>query len=132
MYEYKVVSIDKVVDGDTVDCTIDLGFSTLTKQRVRLAGIDTPESKSSDPLMKQAAQKASSFLHSWMKNNAGNIFIQTTKDDKYGRILGRFYCQGSCINDTLVQLGYAWAYDGGVKKADLEELTKIRRAKGLD
>jgi micrococcal nuclease len=132
MYEYKVVSIDKVVDGDTVDCTIDLGFSTFTKQRVRLAGIDAPELRSSDPMVKQAGVKASSFLHSWMKNNSGNIIVATTKDDKYGRMLGKFYCKGSCVNDVLVELGYAWPYNGEGKNADLELLKKVRREKGLD
>ena len=93
MYHYQVVSVNRVVDGDTVDVTLDLGFSLYLKQRVRILGIDTPELRSRDPEEKISAQVAKAFAEQWFSE--GVLTITTYKDDKYGRILGDFRKEGS-------------------------------------
>ncbi len=128
MFEYVVKEVNKVVDGDTLDITIDLGFSLTTKQRVRLNGIDTPESITKDEYEKKFGLEAKEFITNWIMSNK-NIKVQTKKDDKYGRILGHFYGDGSkeSLNEMLVRLGYAWAYDGGTKKKDFNLLLERRK-----
>ena len=130
MFEYAVQKIEKVVDGDTLDITVDLGFSMFTKQRVRLNGIDTPETNSKDEIERKLALEAKDYAIKWFVNHP-NLVIRTTKDDKYGRILGEFFATGQTesLNAQMVRLGYAWAYDGGTKHNDfthlLENRTKI-------
>jgi micrococcal nuclease len=129
MFEYVVKEVNKVVDGDTIDITIDLGFSLTTKQRVRLNGIDTPESITKDQYEKQFGLEAKEFIAKWLMSGK-NISVKTEKDDKYGRILGHFYADGSSesLNEALVRLGYAWEYDGGTKKKDFNLLLERRKA----
>jgi len=129
MFEYVVEEVNKVVDGDTIDITIDLGFALTTKQRVRMNGVDTPESITKDSYEKTFGIEAKEFIQSWFLANK-NIKVRTEKDDKYGRILGHFYAEGDAesLNEKLVRLGYAWEYDGGTKKKDFNVL--IERRKG--
>ena len=126
MYEYSATLI-KIVDGDTVDVLIDLGFNTTKKERVRLLGIDTPESATKDLAEKKLGIEAKEYIIQWFTKNTP-FRLQTTKDDKYGRILGVFTgLDGKTLNTRLVDEGYAWAYDGGTKKKDFALLLEKRK-----
>lgn len=127
MYEYKVKEVIKVVDGDTVDIVIDLGFSLTKKERVRLSGIDTPESRTKDLEEKELGLQAKEFLERRLDDAVGyNLRVKTEKDGKYGRMLGEFHIGDINLNKEMYDRGYAWKYDGGTKKKDLNEL-KIKR-----
>ena len=126
MYEYSATLV-KIVDGDTVDVLIDLGFNTTKKERVRLLGIDTPESATKDLAEKKLGIEAKEYITQWFAKNTP-FRLQTTKDDKYGRILGVFTgLDGKTLNSRLVDEGYAWAYDGGTKKKDFAVLLEKRK-----
>ena len=126
MYEYSATLV-KIVDGDTVDVLIDLGFNTTKKERVRLLGIDTPESATKDLAEKKLGIEAKEYITQWFVKNTP-FRLQTTKDDKYGRILGVFTgLDGKTLNTRLVDEGYAWAYDGGTKKKDFSLLLEKRK-----
>ena len=127
MYEYAIKEIVKVIDGDTIDIIIDLGFSLSKKERVRLAGIDTPESRTRDLEEKKFGLEAKAFLERRLKDGFGSgLKVKTEKDGKYGRMLGWVICGKTNINEEMVYRGYAWEYDGGTKKKDLEELRSKR------
>lgn len=132
MFEYYVKSVDKVVDGDTIDVVIDLGFDILFKSRVRLAGIDTPESRTTDKMEKALGLECKEYLKKRI-TAAKTVTIRTEKMDsseKYGRILGWLYLDGesSSINNEMIEKGYAWGYLGDTKVKDFEAL-KAQRAK---
>ena len=132
MYEYFVKEVKKVVDGDTIDVVIDLGFSILFESRVRLAGIDTPESRTTNKAEKALGLESKKFLESKIKS-AKNVVIKTEKLDsseKYGRILGWLYLDGdgNSVNHEMIEKGYAWGYLGDTKVKNFEELAE-RRAK---
>jgi micrococcal nuclease len=127
MYEYIVKEIVKIVDGDTVDIVLDLGFDVYRKERVRINRVDTPESNSKDVNEKKLAIEAKNYVSTWLINQK-QVKIKTLKDDKYGRLLGEFYGDGDvCLSDLLINGGYAWAYDGGVKNKDLNLLLEKRK-----
>ena len=130
MYEYRVKQVLKIVDGDTIDVVIDLGFDISFTSRVRLAGIDTPESRTTDAREKILGVEVKEYLKKAL-DGATDIVIRTEKADsseKYGRILGWLFVnkQTGSLNMELVNKGYAWSYDGGTKKKDFEELLKRR------
>ncbi len=130
MYEYRVKKITGVVDGDTIDVDIDLGFNVSFSQRVRLAGIDTPESRTSDKAEKVLGLESKEYLKSKLKD-AKLVVIKTEKPDsseKYGRILGWLYVDGNTIsiNDQMIEDGYAWGYLGDTKVKDFAALAKQR------
>lgn len=130
MYEYRVKNITKIIDGDTVDVDIDLGFSISYSQRVRLAGIDTPESRTSDKFEKMLGLESKEYLKSKLKD-AKIIVIKTEKPDsseKYGRILGWLYINGDTVsvNDQMIEDGYAWGYLGDTKVKDFAALAQQR------
>ena len=121
MFEYKCKLV-RVVDGDTVDVDIDLGFGVwLRKQRIRLYGIDTPESRTSDPIEKVYGNAAKDFLIKW--TGAGELRIKTHKDakGKFGRILGELWTFDTNINQTLVDNHHAVRYHGQSKEQIAEE-----------
>jgi micrococcal nuclease len=131
MYEYRVKEVLKVVDGDTIDVVIDLGFDISFTSRVRLAGIDTPESRTKDAREKILGVEVKEYLKKALEG-ATDIVIRTEKVDsseKYGRILGWVFVnrQTDSLNMELVNKGYAWSYDGGTKSKDFEELLRKRR-----
>ena len=127
MYEYKIKEVARRVDGDTVDIVIDLGFSLTKKERVRLAGIDTPECRTRDLDEKQMGLEAKAFLTRRLADGEpSGLKVKTKKDGKYGRMLGTIFVGSQNINEEMVYRGFAWEYDGGTKKKDLEEL-KSRR-----
>jgi len=122
MYEYKCKLV-RVVDGDTVDVDIDLGFGVwMRKQRIRMYGIDTPESRTSDKVEKVYGKAASAFLTKW--TNAVELTLKTFKDGKgkYGRILGEIWYGGEHnINQLLVDNHHAVRYYGQSKDEIAEE-----------
>ena len=128
MYEYEIREVTKVVDGDTVDVVFDVGFSMFRKERIRLNGIDTPESVTSDVHEKKLGLESKQFLQLWLSKQT-KIWAKTTKkDDKYGRILAEVYGDdGVCVNQLMVEKGFAWSYDGGTKQKDFAALLERRK-----
>ena len=123
MYEYAIKEIVKVVDGDTIDIIIDLGFDLSKKERVRLAGIDAPESRTRDLEEKKMGLETKDFLTRRLEDGkTSGLRVKTEKDGKYGRMLGWIYCGETNVNTEMVDRGYAWFYNGGSKKKDLNEL----------
>jgi micrococcal nuclease len=134
MYEYFVKEVTKVVDGDTIDVIIDLGFDIMFSSRVRLAGIDTPESRTTDKAEKSLGLESKEYLKKNLKD-AKPIVIKTEKinsSEKYGRILGWLYINNDTesINDKMINDGYAWGYLGETKIKDFEVLKKARAKSG--
>jgi micrococcal nuclease len=134
MYEYYVRKVENVVDGDTIDVLIDLGFDILFQSRVRLAGIDSPESRTRDLKEKALGLESKEYLKKQLKD-AKSIIIKTEKmnsTEKFGRILGWLYINGDTVsvNDHMINDGYAWGYLGANKVKDFELLAKIRLKSG--
>ena len=132
MYEYKCKLV-KVVDGDTIDIDIDLGFGVwLQKQRIRLYGIDTPESRTSDDVEKIYGMAAKDFLIKW--TNSGGLSIKTHKDakGKFGRILGEIWCFNTNVNEKLIEEHHAVRYHGQSKEEIAEEHLANRQKLGLE
>jgi micrococcal nuclease len=134
MYEYFVEEVKTVVDGDTIDVVIDLGFDILFASRVRLAGIDTPESRTTDKAEKALGLEAKEYLKKQLKD-AKSVVIRTEKmnsSEKYGRILGWVYVNGESesVNNKMINDGYAWGYLGETKVKDFELLKKARSKSG--
>lgn len=132
MYTYRVKTLIKVIDGDTIDVDIDLGFDISLTKRVRLAGVDTPESRTTDADEKVLGLECKEWLKKQL-TGATDIVIRTELPDsteKYGRILGKLFVNGDSVslNERMVEYGYAWTYDGGTKKKDFAVL-KERRIK---
>ena len=131
MYQYRA-TITRVIDGDTVDCDIDLGFSVvLTKQRIRLYGIDTPESRTRDLEEKKYGLLSKAFLQGSIQEAGDSITIQTYKDGrgKFGRILGQLMdSDGNCINDIMCEVGHAAPYFGN-SKDDIRQIHLANREK---
>ena len=137
-YNFRVTKINRVIDGDTIDVTLDLGFSLTKKERVRIAGVDTPEKRTRDLEEKTLGIDATN----WMKEK----LTETIKGDeelvirtelkggvgKYGRLLGWLYIGDDefSLNEQMITEGYAWAYDGGTKQKNFEDLRAIRRSHG--
>ena len=137
-YNFRVTSIDKVLDGDTIDVTIDLGFDLYKKERVRVAGVDTPEKRTRDLEEKALGIDATNWLKKKLEdtiNGDGELSVRTELVGgvgKYGRLLGWLYIDDSeiSLNELMITEGYAWPYDGGTKQKDFEELREIRRSFG--
>ena len=121
MYNYNA-TCTRVVDGDTVDAMIDLGFGVHVKKRIRLAGINAPESRTRDKQEKILGLAAKDRLKSIMKG-ADNCFeLESQELGKFGRVIGRLHVDKIagkdvitkvCVNDCLVKEGHAVEYDGG-------------------
>ena len=137
-YNFRVVSIDKVLDGDTIDVTIDLGFDLYKKERVRVAGVDTPEKRTRNLEEKALGIDATNWLKEKLETTiAGDDELSVRTElvggvGKYGRLLGWLYIGDSelSLNEQMITEGYAWAYDGGTKQKDFETLRAIRRTFG--
>ena len=137
-YNFRVISIDKVVDGDTIDVTIDLGFDLYKKERVRVAGGDTPEKRTRNLEEKALGLDATAWIKDKLEgavDGDDDLIIRTELDGgvgKYGRLLGWLYIGDATVslNEKMIDEGYAWAYDGGTKNKNFEELREIRRNQG--
>ena len=137
-YNFRVTKIKKVLDGDTIDVVIDLGFDLAKTERVRIAGVDTPEKRTRNLEEKALGLDATN----WLKDK----LTQTIKGEdelvvrtelvggvgKYGRLLGWLYVGDDefSLNEQMITEGYAWAYDGGTKQKNFEDLRAIRRSHG--
>jgi len=132
-YIYRIKSVLKVVDGDTIDAAIDLGFDISLSKRIRLAGIDTPESRTKDEYEKKLGIESKEWLKKKLEGQT-DIIVKTELPDsteKYGRILGHLFIgdkevsavnKKKSVNNQMINEGYAWEYDGGTKKKDFAEL----------
>ena len=137
-YNFRVTKIDKVLDGDTIDVTIDLGFDLYKKERVRIAGVDTPEKRTRDLEEKELGIDATNWLKEKLESTLDGddqLFIRTELvggTGKYGRLLGWCYIGDSelSLNEQMITEGYAWEYDGGTKQKNFESLREIRRSFG--
>ena len=137
-YNFRVVKINRVVDGDTIDVTIDLGFDLYKKERVRVAGVDTPEKRTKNLEEKALGLDATAWLKAKLEETIKGDEELTVRTElkggvgKYGRLLGWLYVGDSdlSLNEQLITEGYAHAYDGGTKNMDLEALRVIRRSFG--
>ena len=133
-----MTEINRVLDGDTIDVTIDLGFDLYKKERVRVAGVDTPEKRTRNLEEKALGLDATKWLKDKLEgaiNGADELSIRTELVGgvgKYGRLLGWLYIGDSnlSLNEQMITEGYAWAYDGGTKQKDFETLREIRRSFG--
>ena len=137
-YNFRVIEINRVVDGDTIDVTIDLGFDLYKKERVRVAGVDTPEKRTRDLEEKALGIDATNWLKEKLEgaiSGDDELAVRTELVGgmgKYGRLLGWLYIGDAelSLNEQMIDEGYAWAYDGGTKQKNFEELREIRRAHG--
>jgi micrococcal nuclease len=130
-YVYRIKSITKVVDGDTIDANIDLGFDISLTKRIRLAGIDTPESRTRNLEEKALGLESKEWLKKTLEG-AKDIIIKTEKPDsteKYGRIIGHLFINGqeTSLNNQMITSGYALAYDGGTKDKNFDVLLERRK-----
>ena len=136
-FSYRVNKVIKVVDGDTIDVMLDLGFDIMYKSRVRLFGIDTPESRTSDKTEKKYGLMSKKFLQDELKN-AKKISIKTYKGEetgKFGRILGDVFVDGKSVNMKMVKEGHAVQYYGQnkslIEKAHMKNREKLNRNSNL-
>ena len=137
-YNFRVTKITKVLDGDTIDVIIDLGFDLFKKERVRIAGVDTPEKRTRNLDEKALGLDATNWLKDKLEgaiSGDDDLIIRTELVGgvgKYGRLLGWCYIGDSpvSLNEMMITEGYAWSYDGGTKQKDFEELRQIRRSFG--
>ena len=138
-YNFRVTEIVKVLDGDTIDVLIDLGFDLFKKERVRIAGVDTPEKRTRDLEEKALGIDATNWLKKKLEDTiAGDGDELTIRTElvggtgKYGRLLGWLYINEDALslNEQMITEGYAWEYDGGTKQKNFESLREIRRSFG--
>ena len=138
-YNFRVTEIVKVLDGDTIDVLIDLGFDLFKKERVRIAGVDTPEKRTRDLEENALGIDATNWLKKKLEDTiAGEGDELTIRTElvggtgKYGRLLGWLYINEDAVslNEQMITEGYAWAYDGGTKQKNFESLREIRRTFG--
>ena len=117
-YEY-TAKLDRVVDGDTCDALIDLGFDTWVKKRIRFKGVDTWESRTRDLDEKKKGLAAKEFTKNLLENSDdGKFALRSHGVGKYGRVLGELFVKGETksVNDLLLENGHAYEYEGGKKK----------------
>ena len=137
-YNFRVIEINRVVDGDTIDVTIDLGFDLYKKERVRVAGVDTPEKRTRDLEEKALGIDATYWLKEKLEGAVSGDDELSVRTElvggvgKYGRLLGWLYIGDAelSLNEQMITEGYAWEYDGGTKQKNFEELKPIRREHG--
>ena len=137
-YNFRVTEIKRVLDGDTIDVIIDLGFDLAKTERVRIAGVDTPEKRTRNLEEKALGIDATEWLKDKLEgaiDGDDDLVIRTELVGgvgKYGRLLGWLYIGDSnmSLNEKMIQEGYAWAYDGGTKQKNFEDLRVIRRQLG--
>ena len=137
-YNFRVTKIKKVLDGDTIDVVIDLGFDLTKTERVRIAGVDTPEKRTRDLEEKALGLDATNWLKEKLTETIKGEDELTIRTElkggvgKYGRLLGWLYIGDSnlALNKQMIEQGYAWEYDGGKKQKNFEQLREIRRSHG--
>ena len=120
LYAYKA-QLDRVVDGDTVDAMIDLGFGVWVKKRIRFMGVDTWESRTRNKAEKKRGLRAKAYTKDMLEADKGLFTVKSHGVGKYGRVLGELFIKGhkNSLNDLLKIQGHAYEYHGGKKKAFL-------------
>ena len=137
-YNFRVTKIKKVLDGDTIDVVIDLGFDLAKTERVRIAGVDTPEKRTRDLEEKALGLDATNWLKEKLTETIKGEDELTIRTElkggvgKYGRLLGWIYVGDDefSLNQQMITEGYAWAYDGGTKQKNFDDLRAIRKSHG--
>jgi micrococcal nuclease len=112
MFTYAVKEVVRVIDGDTVEILIDLGFSITIKQTVRIKGINSPEIHTRDNAEKTKGLASKVYAEQWF-TQSGPLTVRTYKDEKYGRLLGEFFRGEENYSESAVRGGFAVVYDGG-------------------
>lgn len=130
MYQYRIEKIIKVIDGDTVDTLIDLGFYTYLRKSIRLVEINAPEVRSLNEEVKKYGLRAKEKLEEYLSGGDGNIIVSTLKpnaEDKYGRVLGTLYKEGQNLtaSEFMLANSYVWYYSDKVKETDLTKLAPL-------
>ena len=137
-YNFRVVEINRVVDGDTIDVTIDLGFDLYKKERVRVAGVDTPEKRTRN-LEEKALESMRQIgpKKNWKGRWAVMMILLSVLNllavsGSMGVFLVELYVGDGdmSLNEQMIAEGYAWSYDGGTKQKNFEVLRGIRRSYG--
>ena len=125
MYNYNAICV-KVIDGDTIDAEIDLGFDIKVTKRIRLGGINAPESRTRNKVEKKLGLAAKERLKEMLEGAANCFELESQEIGKFGRVIGRLLIDKIagkdvitkvCVNDCLVKEGYAVEYDGGKRKS---------------
>lgn len=127
MYKYRILEIIRVIDGDTIEAIIDLGFNIHLKQHVRLSNINAPTIRTLDEEVKKYGLRAKEKLQEYI-NTGDNIIVATQKptaDDKYGRVLGEVYVEGHSLtaSEYLLANQYVWAYN--LEQENLSDLSPL-------
>ena len=137
-YKFRVTEVTKVVDGDPIEVVIDLGFDIYKHERVRIAGIDTPEKRTRDLEEKALGIDATNWMKYTLEDTINGEHELTIRTElkggmgKYGRLLGWLYVGDDTVslNEQMIAEGYAWEYDGGTKNKNFQELREIRISQG--
>ena len=110
LYTYKVNQVLRVIDGDTIVVSIDLGFNLALTQTIRVKGINAPEARTTNLEEKARGLAAKAFAETWLHSK--RLLIKTTKDDKYGRMLGDFICPetGTTFAEAMLVANHAGVY----------------------
>lgn len=117
MYKYSAKLL-RVVDGDTADAMIDLGFDVWIKQRLRFKGVDTWEKRTRNKQEKVKGLAATAYTKEMLERNDGKFTVQSHGVGKYGRVLAEIFIDGEdkTLNELLIENGHAYVYEGGKKK----------------
>lgn len=130
MYQYKIKKVNRILDGDTIEAELDLGFNITLTQNIRLVDIDSPEIHTLNEDHKKYGIRAKEKLNEYLSYGNGSIIVSTLKpdsSDKYGRILGTVYKEGQNLtaSEYMLANNYAWYYDGKTKSCDYSILAKL-------
>lgn len=130
MYQYRIEKVIRVLDGDTLEVLIDLGFHIYIRKTLRLVEINAPEIRTFSEEIKRYAVRAKEKLEEYVNSGEGNITVSTLKpnsDDKYGRVLGTLYKEGQNLtaSEYMLANSYAWYYSDKVKETDLTKLAPL-------
>ena len=135
MYEYKCQEVKKVVDGDTLDIVLNLGFNVLHSVRIRMAGIDTPESRTRDLDEKARGKLAKAFLKNWLsqENEKKKIVVRTFKKTKgkFGRVIAEIWVDDVNVNEDMIKCYHAVPYSAQ-NKNEVAELHLKNREKLIE
>jgi micrococcal nuclease len=128
MFDYKC-KVKRIVDGDTLDAYIDLGFDVWVSKRIRFMGIDTPESRTRDKVEKRYGKGAKHRLVAMLEQNDNKFTVKSHGTGKFGRVLGELFVDAfECsVNDQMITEGHAVAYFGGSKQEVKDALLEARK-----
>jgi micrococcal nuclease len=126
MFDYKC-KVKRIVDGDTLDAYIDLGFDVWVTKRIRFMGIDTPESRTRDKVEKRYGKGAKHRLVAMLEQNDNKFTVKSHGTGKFGRVLGELFIGDLNINEQMIKEGHAVAYFGGSKQEVKDALLEARK-----